>query len=118
MTLLPQRLTRITLIIEAHKSGARIFKACHVIGLSLRTYQRWCKDALATLPPAQESRATNININIASVSDAVNHAPAVAVAVEAAAAKITIETALQPSSKTAAETALETAPPMVQGDCR
>ena len=129
MTLLPQRLTLITLIIEAHKSGARIFKACHVIGFSLRTYQRWRKDAFATSPPSQEIRATNININIASVSDAVNHAPApavaVAVAVEAAAAaaaaaaaKITIETALQPTSKAAAETALETAPPTPQGDRR
>ena len=100
-TLLPQRLTRITLIIEAHKSGARIFKACHVIGLSLRTYQRWCNDAFATSPPAQESRATNININIASVSDAVNHAPAV-----------------ETRAETRPETALETAPLIVQGDCR
>jgi transposase InsO family protein len=32
------------LIEEAVASGARRWKACEVIGISLRTYQRWCKD--------------------------------------------------------------------------
>lgn len=35
--------TAITLIYEAHASGARLHKACAVLGMSVRTLQRWRK---------------------------------------------------------------------------
>ena len=32
----------ISLLNQAVKAGARLFKACAIIGISVRTYQRWC----------------------------------------------------------------------------
>jgi len=35
------RVLAVELIIEANNAGARLFKACEVLGISIRTYQRW-----------------------------------------------------------------------------
>ncbi len=40
--MLPQRKHIVALVDEAVVSGARRFRACEVIGLSVRTLQRWC----------------------------------------------------------------------------
>lgn len=39
----------VSLIDEAWKSGARKFKACNELGISVRTYQRWTKDGSVKL---------------------------------------------------------------------
>ena len=41
MTSLPDRQQIVALIQEAQRHGARLAKACRVIGISIRTYQRW-----------------------------------------------------------------------------
>lgn len=41
MTSLPDRQQAVALIKEAQSSGARLVKACALLNLSLRTYQRW-----------------------------------------------------------------------------
>jgi len=49
---LTTRLNRIKVvnaITEAIKSGARQFKACEVVGISERTFQRWKKQGLETV---------------------------------------------------------------------
>ena len=33
----------ISLLNQAVKAGARLFKACAIIGISVRTYKRWCQ---------------------------------------------------------------------------
>ena len=45
MITLPQRVTIISLIDTARAAGARLAKACAVLGLSIRTVQRWRRDA-------------------------------------------------------------------------
>lgn len=45
----PNRKTAIELIEEAHSSGARYFKACQVLKISVKTFQRWRSDGKATL---------------------------------------------------------------------
>lgn len=44
MTSLPDRQQAVALITEANRSGARLAKACALLNLSLRTYQRWTAD--------------------------------------------------------------------------
>lgn len=41
MTSLPDRQQAVTLIAEAQSNGARLDKACALLNLSVRTYQRW-----------------------------------------------------------------------------
>ena len=35
----------VTLIDEAHRTGARLSRACAELGLTVRTYQRWTPEA-------------------------------------------------------------------------
>jgi len=42
--MMAERKTIITLIQQAQQSGARQSKACEVIGLSAKTFQRWCQN--------------------------------------------------------------------------
>ncbi len=44
MTSLPDRQQIVALIAEANRSGARLAKACALLNLSVRTYQRWVTD--------------------------------------------------------------------------
>src|SRR5690554_2220169 len=44
MTSLPDRQQAATLIQEAQGNGARLVKACALLNLSIRTYQRWTAD--------------------------------------------------------------------------
>lgn len=44
MTSLPDRQHAVALIAEANHSGARLAKACALMNLSVRTYQRWTAD--------------------------------------------------------------------------
>ena len=44
MTSLPDRQQAVTLIQEAQGNGARLVKACALLNLSIRTYQRWTAD--------------------------------------------------------------------------
>lgn len=44
MTSLPDRQQAVVLIAEAQSSGARLVKACALLHLSVRTYQRWTTD--------------------------------------------------------------------------
>ena len=41
MTSLPDRQNAVALIKEAQSNGARLVKACALLNLSVRTYQRW-----------------------------------------------------------------------------
>ena len=41
MTSLPDRQYTVALIKEAQSNGARLVKACPLLNLSVRTYQRW-----------------------------------------------------------------------------
>jgi len=41
----PDRLRAVELIDEAHAGGARLFMACRELGISIRTRQRWIRDA-------------------------------------------------------------------------
>jgi len=43
MITLNLRQMAISLLNQAVKDGARLFKACAVVGISVRTYQRWCQ---------------------------------------------------------------------------
>ena len=43
----PDRLRAVELIDEAHAGGARLFMACRELGISIRTRQRWIRDAAA-----------------------------------------------------------------------
>ena len=44
MTSLPDRQQAVALIQEAQSSGARLVKACDLLHLSVRTYQRWTRE--------------------------------------------------------------------------
>lgn len=44
MTSLPDRQQTVALIAQAQSSGARLVKACALLHLSVRTYQRWTQD--------------------------------------------------------------------------
>ena len=44
MTTLLERQNLVSYIQEAMQAGARLFKACSVAGISLRTYRRWYRD--------------------------------------------------------------------------
>lgn len=44
MILHPDRKKAVTLIDEAHLAGARKWRACGELGITVRTYQRWVKD--------------------------------------------------------------------------
>lgn len=46
MISLPDRQQLITLIKEAHAAGARLKQACCLLGISLRTYQRWMAEGI------------------------------------------------------------------------
>ena len=48
MSSAPDRQTILLLIQEAHDHGARYAPACDVVGISLRTFQRWNKEGLMT----------------------------------------------------------------------
>lgn len=58
MTTLLERLQLIALLQEATQSGARLDKACDVLGLSLRTFQRW--QATANVAPDQRTLQRNV----------------------------------------------------------
>jgi putative transposase len=45
MTSLPDRQQAVVLIEEAQSNGARLTKACALLNLSMRTYQRWSFDS-------------------------------------------------------------------------
>jgi putative transposase len=45
----PDRYIAVQLIVEAHLSGARYSKACQVLKISTRTFQRWRKDGESTI---------------------------------------------------------------------
>jgi len=45
MTSLPGRQQAVVLIEEAESNGARLIKACALLNLSVRTYQRWSSDS-------------------------------------------------------------------------
>ncbi|WP_420844933.1 hypothetical protein [Marinobacter daepoensis] len=47
MTSLPDRQQAVALIHEAQSSGARLAKACALLNLSVRTFQRWTTDKAA-----------------------------------------------------------------------
>lgn len=64
MTLTPQRLTLITYIAQACAAGARRHSACQLVGLSIRTHQRWCNDA----PNPTVSAATAATITSATTA--------------------------------------------------
>jgi putative transposase len=34
----------VKLIFEARENGARLIPTCEVVGISVRTYERWCKE--------------------------------------------------------------------------
>ena len=57
MSTLAQRTTVLQLIDEACKAGARLHKACAVIGLAARTVQRWV-EAGKRLPVARAWRSS------------------------------------------------------------
>lgn len=57
MTSLPQRKRIVTLIDEAVAAGARRFRACEVIGLTVRTLQRWRAAGEATVKADQRPDA-------------------------------------------------------------
>lgn len=44
MTSLPDRQQTVALIAEANRGGARLAKACALLNLNVRTYQRWTAD--------------------------------------------------------------------------
>jgi putative transposase len=44
MTSLPDRLQTVELVNEAQRQGARLEKACELLNISIRTYQRWYRD--------------------------------------------------------------------------
>ncbi|WP_376717171.1 helix-turn-helix domain-containing protein, partial [Halomonas piscis] len=41
MTSLPDRQRIVTLVQDAQRDGARLAKACQVMGINVRTYYRW-----------------------------------------------------------------------------
>lgn len=49
------RLTAVELIEEAHSSGARYSKACEVLKISAKTFQRWRSDGVKTLDKRKEA---------------------------------------------------------------
>lgn len=60
MTSLAQRQTLLTLIDEAVAAGARAARACHIMGLSLRTVQRWrCTPCRGDQRPERIQQPTN-----------------------------------------------------------
>ena len=53
------RKTTITLINEAHVHGARKYKACELLGITLRTFERWVKDGALDQRKGAERRIAN-----------------------------------------------------------
>ena len=46
LTSLEDRKMAVKLISEARKNGARLEPACKILGISIRTHQRWVKEGL------------------------------------------------------------------------
>ena len=46
LTSLEDRRMAVKLISEARKNGARLEPACKILGISIRTHQRWVKEGL------------------------------------------------------------------------
>ncbi|MFA6694689.1 MAG: IS3 family transposase [Bacillota bacterium] len=54
-----KRRQAIELIVEAQNNGARLVSACKVMGISVRTYQRWVRQGLKTLDKRLVVKRTN-----------------------------------------------------------
>ena len=53
----PDRQNAVELIDEARESGARLWPACRVLGITARTYQRWTADGGVRTDRRQRLRA-------------------------------------------------------------